>query len=148
MTNNPTTHKHNTTMTPTIDSLSELGDDDTETVEETQSIGPMTGLTAFQRDLLTTVTYLGKPHGLAVQRSLAETYGQEINHGRLYPNLDELVERGLLEKGERDKRTNWYRVTDAGMRALTAHGQWLDGAIIADDLRVESETDADTEASQ
>jgi DNA-binding PadR family transcriptional regulator len=45
----------------------------------------------------------------------AEAYYEPgINHGRLYPNLDTLVEKGLIEKGERDRRTNFYRTTRRG----------------------------------
>lgn len=33
-------------------------------------------------------------YGLAVKRELDEYYGSEVNRGRLYPNLDELVEMG------------------------------------------------------
>jgi len=41
---------------------------------------------------------------------------QEIHHGRLYPNLDTLVEKGLVEKGEKDRRTNVYTLTRRGRR--------------------------------
>jgi len=34
-----------------------------------------------------------EPHGLAVKDELDDYYEQEINHGRLYPNLDDLVDK-------------------------------------------------------
>lgn len=79
-----------------------------------------TDLTAFQRDTLETIATLEATdetsYGLAIKRHLKADYG-EVNHGRLYPNLDDLIERGLLEKTQLDRRTNEYRLTDAG-RAL------------------------------
>jgi len=71
----------------------------------------MHDLTGFQRDLLCIVTGLDDPHGLAVKDELENYYESEIHHGRLYPTLDTLVEKGLVEKGELDKRTNVYTVT-------------------------------------
>jgi len=81
-------------------------------------------LTAFQRDLLYVVAGLDEPHGLAIKSELDEYYEDDINHGRLYPNLDELVEKGLVEKGEKDKRTNFYSMTRRGGRELEARREW------------------------
>ena len=64
-------------------------------------------------------------YGLAVKRQLEEFYDEEVNHGRLYPNLDQLVEKGLAEKSELDKRTNEYAGTDAGREVLEEFDGWL-----------------------
>jgi DNA-binding PadR family transcriptional regulator len=84
----------------------------------------MEDLTAFQRDLLYVVGGLDRPHGLAVKAELEEYYDAEVNHGRLYPNLDDLVEMGLMEKGERDRRTNYYDLTEAGREAMRERRTW------------------------
>jgi DNA-binding PadR family transcriptional regulator len=84
----------------------------------------MYDLTGFQRDLLYVVAGLEEPHGLAIKEELEEYYEKEIHHGRLYPNLDTLVEKGLVEKGERDRRTNEYTVTRRGSRELDARIEW------------------------
>jgi len=84
----------------------------------------MYDLTGFQRDLLYVVAGLDEPHGLAIKDELEDYYEKEIHHGRLYPNLDTLVEKGLMEKGERDRRTNYYTVTRRGKREITARGEW------------------------
>lgn len=84
----------------------------------------MKDLTGFQRDVLYVVADRGDPKGLAIKTDLDEYYGTDINHGRLYPNLDDLVEKGLLEKGEKDQRTNSYRLTDRGERELKARREW------------------------
>ncbi|WP_135823191.1 PadR family transcriptional regulator [Halostella litorea] len=84
----------------------------------------MHDLTGFQRDILTVIAGLDEPHGLAVKDELEDYYEQEINHGRLYPNLDDLVDKGLLEKGQLDKRTNVYTLTQRGRREIAARRDW------------------------
>jgi DNA-binding PadR family transcriptional regulator len=84
----------------------------------------MHDLTGFQRDILYVIAGLEEPHGLAVKAELDNYYEQEINHGRLYPNLDDLVDKGLLTKGELDKRTNVYTVTQRGQREIEARREW------------------------
>lgn len=91
---------------------------------------PLHDLTGFQRDLLSTVAGLDEPNGLDVKAAMESAYGTaEINHGRLYPNLDTLVQKGLVEKGEQDKRTNWYSITARGRRELSAHVEWTQGLL-------------------
>ncbi|SFT09207.1 PadR family transcriptional regulator [Halostagnicola kamekurae] len=84
----------------------------------------MYDLTAFQRDVLYTIAGQDEPHGLAIKDELEEYYETEIHHGRLYPNLDEVVDKGLVEKGELDKRTNYYTITARGQRELEARREW------------------------
>jgi len=84
----------------------------------------MHDLTGFQRDILYVTAGLDEPHGLGIKEELEKYYESEIQHGRLYPNLDTLVDEGLLEKGEIDKRTNSYTVTRKGQRVLEARSEW------------------------
>ena len=84
----------------------------------------MYDLTAFQRDLLYTIAGLDEPHGLAIKEELEHYYEKEIHHGRLYPNLDTLVDKGLVEKGQRDRRTNYYTLTRRGLRELEDRREW------------------------
>jgi len=84
----------------------------------------MNDLTGFQRDLLTVLGGLDEPYGLAIKNELENYYEQEVHHGRLYPNLDTLVNKGLVEKGQRDRRTNFYRLTRRGQRELAARFDW------------------------
>ncbi|UTF56015.1 PadR family transcriptional regulator [Natronosalvus rutilus] len=83
----------------------------------------MIDLTAFQQNCVLVIASSERqhgdiPHGLAVKEALEQIYGKEVNHGRLYPNLDALVDRGLVEKTERDKRTNAYSLTQKGAEAI------------------------------
>ena len=84
----------------------------------------MYDLTAFQRDLLYVIAGQDDPHGLAIKDELEKYYEKEIHHGRLYPNLDTLVEKGLVEKGQLDRRTNFYTLTRRGRRELKARRDW------------------------
>lgn len=86
----------------------------------------MHDLTGFQRDLLFVIAGDEKPHGLAIKEELEDYYETEIHHGRLYPNLDTLVEKGLVEKGQRDRRTNYYTLTSRGGREMDARRDWED----------------------
>ncbi|ELY92363.1 PadR family transcriptional regulator [Natrialba hulunbeirensis JCM 10989] len=84
----------------------------------------MYDLTGFQRDLLYVAAGLDEPHGLAIKEELENYYESEIHHGRLYPNLDTLVDKGLIEKGTADRRTNVYSVTRRGRRELEDRRDW------------------------
>lgn len=85
---------------------------------------PMIGLTGFQRDILYIVAGLGGPHGSAIRDELEDYYRKDITSGRLYPNLDTLVDKGLVEKDQYDKRTNCYALTDHGRRELDVRRDW------------------------
>ena len=84
----------------------------------------MHDLTGFQRDLLYVIAGSEKPHGLAIKDELEKYYEKEIHHGRLYPNLDTLVDKGLVEKGEKDRRTNFYTLTRRGRREIEDRREW------------------------
>lgn len=75
-------------------------------------------LTRFQYDCLLEIGATAPVIGLDIKRRLEEYYGQEVNHGRLYPNLDSLVDAGLVEKREADGRSNHYRLTADGQRVV------------------------------
>lgn len=99
------------------------------------------GLTAFKRDCLVAAAAVEESgetsYGLAIKRNLEARYDEEVNHGRLYPNLDDLVEAGLLSKSALDKRTNEYVPTDAAYELLRVARDGLD-AVVSDDSGAES----------
>lgn len=84
----------------------------------------MDDLTGFQRDLLYVIAGAERPSGQDVKEEAEAYYSAEINHGRLYPNLDTLVNKELVEKGQLDRRTNFYEITEAGMQAITERREW------------------------
>jgi DNA-binding PadR family transcriptional regulator len=85
-------------------------------------------LSTFQYDLLAATHTLEPVHGLGIKNHLTTEHGYAtVNHGRMYPNLDDLVSRGLVEKAERDGRTNEYTLTEAGRERLAERAAVLGG---------------------
>jgi PadR family transcriptional regulator PadR len=84
---------------------------------------PLFELTSFQRDLLYVIAGAERPSGQEIKTELQSSMG-EITHGRLYPNLDTLVERGYVGKGESDRRTNFYELTEKGRAGLRDRREW------------------------
>lgn len=107
-------------------------------------------LTDFQRDILVIVAGMEQPKGLAVKEELDEYYEEEINHGRLYPNLDSLVEEGMIEKRALDDRSNAYTITDAGEGHLKRRRAWEDtqlaGGTATDGREADSDSSADAQS--
>ncbi|MFA9515626.1 PadR family transcriptional regulator [Halopenitus sp. H-Gu1] len=92
-------------------------------------------LTAFQQNVLIILSREAM-YGLAIKRELEDYYGEDVNHGRLYPNLDDLVDLGLVEKSELDKRTNQYELTDEGHDAVLERLDWTLSKFLTDQERV------------
>lgn len=86
-------------------------------------------LTGFQRDLLYCIAGTDDPSGQEVKSELEQSSSIEVNHGRLYPNLDNLVDKGLVKKHSKNKRTNLYRLTDQGRNLIADRRQWEDERI-------------------
>ncbi len=81
-------------------------------------------LSGFQRDLLIVIADHDQPSGQQIKADLEDARDEEINHGRLYPNLDVLVNTDYVEKGQIDRRTNYYELTDEGRTALRERREW------------------------
>ena len=84
----------------------------------------MFDLSGFQRDLLFVVHGLDEPNGLEIKEIMQDDYQKDINHGRLYPNLDNLDAMGLIDKTEKDKRTNCYSITPRGRSEIVRRRKW------------------------
>lgn len=97
-----------------------------------ESTNPVTDLTGFKRDVLGVLAGTDGKYGLAIKRELEDAYGSAVNHGRLYPNLDDLVEMDLVEKSARDRRTNDYVLTEAGIETLAQYHTWMGNQLEVD----------------
>lgn len=63
-------------------------------------------------------------YGLAIKGELEDIYRtSEIHHGRLYPNLDTLKTRGLINKTQINDRANSYQLTPTGKGFLKKVGE-------------------------
>jgi DNA-binding PadR family transcriptional regulator len=121
------------------------GADKSETTHRACADGSATwsDLTGFQRDALEAIAAIEldgeDPYGLAIKDDLNEDYSTEINHGRLYPNLDTLADYGFVDKSQLDRRTNEYSLTDAGRRMFENRTLRMAESL---DLSVESSSQA------
>lgn len=86
-------------------------------------MGSMEELTEFQKNIVN-VLVGGDKYGLAIKRELEEYYDDEVSHGRLYPNLDRLVNSDYVEKKPRDERTNEYRLTEEAREEIREEMEW------------------------
>ena len=86
-----------------------------------------TDLTAFQLHTLFVINHLSPTEGVEIQDALEELYPEAINHGRLYPGLDRLAEKGLITKQtkESDNRRNEYAITGRGEWATEEYSQFV-----------------------
>lgn len=94
-------------------------------------------LTAFQYTILLVLAE-GSRYGLAIKDELEEYYDIEINHGRLYPNLDRIAEYGLIEKRSLDNRTNLYELTNEGYETVLTRLDWELSKITSTDEQTET----------
>lgn len=89
----------------------------------------MSDPTGFQRDLPYVIDSHEKPDELALEEDLEGYYEKETHHGRLYPNLDTLVGKGLVKKGEADRRTNYYMLTKRNQQEIVVRRDWEDNDV-------------------
>lgn len=84
-------------------------------------------LPAIQRDFLVILAREGPQYGLQIKDTLELHQQTNISSGRLYSNLDELAEKGLITKGKFTDRRNRYEISDHGERVLQNYHSWLPG---------------------
>jgi len=84
----------------------------------------MFDLTGFQRDLLYCIAGEEEPYGLGIKQALESYRNIEVNTGRLYSNLNTLVDKGYVAKGSIDNRTNSYELTAEGQKMLFERQEW------------------------
>ena len=75
-------------------------------------------LNASKRDLLVEIYQMDQPSGQDIRDRMEAEHGENVKHGRLYPNLDDLVDYGLIDKGEQNLRSNYYQITNDGRRLV------------------------------
>lgn len=85
----------------------------------------MDDLASIQRDLLILVAEEPKVD-VEIKSEMEDYYGSDIADGRLFPNLDVLVEKGYITKYDSDRapRTNEYQITEKGKEVIAKHRQW------------------------
>lgn len=87
----------------------------------------MEDITGFRRDILYVVAGFSDPTGSQIREELERYYGADVLDARVYQNLDALADADLIEKGVRDSRTNYYRLTGTGCECIEARRRWERG---------------------
>ncbi|WP_148414072.1 PadR family transcriptional regulator [Haloferax sp. KTX1] len=62
--------------------------------------------------------------GQTIKTELEKTQGRDLLTGRVYTNLNELVDKDLVNKGSKNGRTNEYSLTDKGRDAVEKRRRW------------------------
>ena len=75
-------------------------------------------LNSSKRDLLVEIYQMDQPSGQDIRGRIEAEHGEDVTHTRLYSNLNDLVDYGLIDKGEQNRRTNYYEVTNDGRRLV------------------------------
>jgi len=75
-------------------------------------------LNGSKRDLLVEIYQMDQPSGQDIRHRMKAEHDEDVDHGRLYPNLDDLVDYGLIDKGEQNLRSNYYQITNDGRRLV------------------------------
>jgi DNA-binding PadR family transcriptional regulator len=92
-------------------------------------------LPGYRRDILLALAHSGPANGHRIMDVLSALRGEEITDGGFYPNLNALVDEGLIEKHEQkhNKRSNEYALSERGRETIREHAQRIAGALEAID---------------
>lgn len=85
----------------------------------------MTDINKWQTTILAAAAAADDQNGQDIARRIEQAHGVDVSNGRLYPNLDALVDAGLLTQRTDGGRANRHNVTDRGMRELEARLDYL-----------------------
>ncbi len=96
------------------------------TPEESSATPPFAATPAVGRDVLWALAHGAPVAETVLRRSLEEYYGRPLDPDDVRPVLAELVDRELVEERSRDGRTDEYRLTERGERALSRRQAWID----------------------
>jgi len=105
-------------------------------------------MTEFRWNALYVIADTEPVKGVKIKVELEAYYGSEVNHGRLYPNLDTLADINLIWKRKRDRRTSEYGLTARGKQVLAQKQQWQRNRFDADRERETATDGGSVEESQ
>ncbi|MFC7008482.1 helix-turn-helix transcriptional regulator [Halalkalicoccus salilacus] len=86
----------------------------------------MNGLTGFQRDVLYVIAELDEPSGSEIKDHLEEYYGNPVDRGQLYPNIDLIAEVELINKHRKNEQRNSHTLNAKGYHEIKARQEWED----------------------
>ncbi|MFC5970041.1 PadR family transcriptional regulator [Halomarina salina] len=112
-------------------SRGEESTDRTDEDDSTEFKETLADLTGFQLHALWVAGRLNAEQpavsGQDISRELGERFDDKPTHGRLYPNLDTLVNYGLIDRRPEqiNRRTNAYEVTEKGRAFLAFYDEQI-----------------------
>lgn len=90
-------------------------------------MNPPAHLSALQWDVLWTLSKRGALSGIGIREELVDYYGEDVSYGEVYPNLDALVDFGLVTRREGDHHTSEFKLTEEGRHTLARRQVWQEG---------------------
>lgn len=110
-----------------------MTDGGTSTVSNGGSPDRFPELVGFHRDILLVLARSQPTNGQGLLADLSTLRDEKIYGSRLYRNLGELVDAGLVDKEEfpDDDRAHEFQLSANGQHALREHAQRLEGAVEA-----------------
>lgn len=89
----------------------------------------------YRRDVLLALAHSGAANGHRIMDVLRALRGDDITDGGFYPNLNALVDYGLVEKrkNEHDQRSHEYALSERGRETIREHMECVAGALEAID---------------
>lgn len=94
--------------------------------------------TGFQRDLLLGIVahaHLKQaPYGANLHRWLDARYPDEFPCSRVYTNLGDLTDAGLVQRNPINDRKTAYELTEEGRECLAAHGKLVEALDLSEML--------------
>lgn len=88
---------------------------------------PLADLTAYERDLLVIVNREGPANGIELKPALDAARGEAVSQAHFYTKLNDLVDRGLIEKRAVSGSENRYGLTKRGQEVLHRYANWIVG---------------------
>ena len=88
------------------------------------SCSEMLNLPHIERDALYIIAGLEEATGDRIHQHLNRYYEQDRAESRVYNSLDNLASKELVEKSQKNRRTNLSSITRSGIQALEDHRHW------------------------
>lgn len=86
-------------------------------------------LSGTQRDILAVLAAKGGKPGIEIRNTLNEIRDIDKSRSCIYGELDDLDDKGLVEIGEHDGRTNSYSLSYDGEMQLIGYFTWVQTCI-------------------
>ena len=107
-----------------------------------EAVSALHDLNGFRTNILYSIRALDHPNGQDLKTKLRGQHGP-ITHSRVYQNLRDLEDRGLIERDDwmGDDRSKTIHLTPKGRKTVAADWEWRESAQHDNHPRTEAATD-------